>query len=51
MSYSKYKVDLSPSAKKSRTVHDEHINRTVTFDSAAEKRYYDEYVIPMFKSG
>lgn len=42
---------MSPKAKKARTVTDEHTGRTIMFDSAAEKRYYDEYVIPMFKKG
>ena len=42
---------MSPKAKKARTVTDEHIGKTIMFDSAAEKRYYDEYVIPMFKKG
>ena len=48
---SKYKVDMSNSAKKKRTVHDEHTGKDITFDSAIEKRYYDEVVLPGFLSG
>lgn len=51
MSYSKYGVDMSPKAKKTRTVTDEHTGKTITFDSAAEKRYYDQYVVPLFRNG
>ena len=42
---------MSPKAKKARTVIDKHTGKTIMFDSAAEKRYYDEYVIPMFRNG
>lgn len=49
--YSKYKVDQSSSAKKKRTVYDEHTDKTVQFASNIEKKYYDEVVIPKFKSG
>ena len=51
MAYSKYKVNLSQKAKNSRTVTDQHTGKTLTFDSAVEKRYYDQYVIPMFRKG
>lgn len=51
MPYSKYKVNLSESAKKTRTVYDQHTGITITFDSAVEKRYYDEYLMPLFKQG
>ena len=48
---SKYGVNMSPKAKKARTVHDEHTGKTIVFDSAAQKRYYDEYVVPLFRKG
>ena len=51
VSYSKYGVNLSQKAKETRTVTDKHTGKTIVFDSAAEKRYYDEYVIPLFKKG
>lgn len=49
--YSKYKVDQSSSAKKKRTVYDKHTDKTVQFASNIEKKYYDEVVLPKFKSG
>lgn len=49
--YSKYRVNLSDKAKKSRTITDQHTGKTITFDSAVEKRYYDQYVVPMFIKG
>ena len=48
---SKYKVDVSASAKKKRTIHDEHTGKDITFASGIEKRYYDEVVLPGFLSG
>lgn len=51
MPYSRYGVDISPKAKKARTVTDLHTGKTITFASATEKRYYDEYLIPAFRSG
>lgn len=48
---SKYKVDVSSSAKKERTVHDKHTGKDITFASSIEKRYYDEVVLPGFLSG
>ena len=47
----RYGSDMSKKAKKSRTVTDKHTGKTIAFDSASEKKYYDEYVIPLFKSG
>lgn len=51
MAYSKYRVDNSYKAKQSRTVYDEHTGKTVKFASNIEKKYYDEIVLPGFKSG
>ncbi len=48
---SKYHVDISKKAKKQRTVYDEHTGKKLTFDSAVQKRYYDEYVVPLFEKG
>jgi len=51
MAYSKYKVDNSAKAKKARTVYDEHTGKTIKFASNIEKKYYDEIIVPGFKSG
>lgn len=49
--YSKYKVDQSSSAKKKRTVYDEHLDKTFTFDSSIEQKYYTDVVLKKFESG
>lgn len=49
--YSKYKVNISPEAKRSRTMYDEHTGKTITFDSNIEKKYYTDVIVPYFKSG
>ena len=49
--YSKYKVDQSSSAKKKRTVYDEHTGKEYQFASNVEKKFYDDILLPKFKSG
>lgn len=49
--YSKYKIKQDAKSKAARTVYDEHTDTTITFDSNIEKKYYDEVVLPGFKSG
>ena len=51
MSYSKYKVNTSEKARKQRTVYDKHTDQTIQFDSAVQKKFYDEYLIPLFRKG
>lgn len=48
---SKYKVDTSNKAKKSRTVFDEHLQKTFQFASNIEKKYYTDCLLPLYKEG
>ena len=51
MAYSKYKIKQDAKSKAARTIVDEHTGKKTTFASNIEKKYYDEVVLPGFKSG
>lgn len=50
-SYNKYKIDKSIRGKKAREINDEHTGKSFIAASAIEKKFYDEVIIPKFKSG
>lgn len=49
--YNKYKIDKSEKGKKAREINDEHTGKSFIAASAIEKKFYDEVIIPKFKSG